>query len=174
MKKTKRFILVLVVVIMTLSFPISASAATVNDVTAKMEDAGAPTYYVNLFSNFLKSQSLTSTQADQLIYYIDKVAGVVAGRDPYSLSQTENLAVMELGVEAAQAMGLTMTYKFLTDGPGAIIYIWDKGEVVLQFGTRDTGIVQTGYAELTPIVITILLSAAIMYIVMRRRKCEKA
>ncbi len=170
MKKLRLIALLLVVVVMCLSFPLTASAGSIDDMTTAMKNAGSPQYYVNLFTNFLRSQNPTSAQIDQLIGYVNSVSGVIAGRDPYSLSQPEQLAVLQLGIDAAQVLGLTMTYQFKTDGPGAMIVIWDTGTPVLQFGTRDTGIVQTGYVDARLIIIPILMAAAAIFVVFSIRK----
>lgn len=131
MKKLKKIIVT--VLAATLVMSVSAFAATVDDVKAKLTAAQVPAGYVDQIATYLTDHPLTDAQADGIVANIDQLNTIAAGRtDATVFTEAEKTQIKTLVQTTANSVGLTVT----TDGTK--IFILDsKGNSVGQTTIAD-------------------------------------
>ncbi len=110
MKKLGIMILTAVMAIMT--FASITSAATKSDIIQKLNDSSILNVYVTQAEAYLNSVTVTSTQADQIIAYIDSVNATVGNKTKLSeLTSTQKQSILNDFTAAGVVMNLTVVYE---------------------------------------------------------------
>jgi len=164
--KMKKFtVMLLVVVIAVMSIVAFAGAATKEDVIEKLEDSNIAEVYVTQAESYLNSVTVTSTQADQIIAYINSINATVGDKTKLSeLTLEQKKSILADFVAAGVVMGLTVS----ADVNGNIEITNDAGQVV--FSVNNANIIkQTGLNyNMTYIGLSLLLISAIAAVGVRK------
>lgn len=107
-----------------------ASAATANDITQAVKDAGFGTYSANV-SSYLQAHEITEAQGDSVIKEIKEVKAILNGRAFSELTLDEKTSLKN-HAEAASIVGLTIKVN-----SGNVTIVDAKGNVIQEITTSE-------------------------------------
>lgn len=108
-----------------------ASAATANDITQAVKDAGFGSYSANV-SSYLQAHEITEAQGDSVIKEIKEVKAILNGRAFSELTLDEKTSLKNHAEAAASIVGLTVKVN-----AGNVTVVDAKGNVIQEITTSE-------------------------------------
>ena len=108
-----------------------ASAATANDITQAVKDAGFGAYSANV-SSYLQAHEITEAQGDSVIKEIKEVKAILNGRAFSELTLDEKTSLKNHAEAAASIVGLTVKVN-----AGNVTIVDAKGNVIQEITTSE-------------------------------------
>jgi hypothetical protein len=113
-------------------------AATENDIIGTLVASSLPSNYVQQAKNYLKSNNVTTEEADQIIVHINNAQAIVNARGAKSMNQltkADKQAILSELAATAAVLNITVTVT-----SKQVIFNDSVGTVVAAFPTKGNGV----------------------------------
>ncbi|MCD6321833.1 MAG: hypothetical protein J7L77_02290 [Clostridiales bacterium] len=133
-------IIIIALIILLMSFSITASAATVNDILQALRDANVPEVYVLQAESYMAGKTVTPAIADAIIVHINNADTIAAGETKLSVLNSSQKNDIMIEIAAATAL-LDLTVSYVDE----TLTVKDDSENIVGILSLEDAIKQTGY-----------------------------